>query len=117
MNNSRKIQPVKVYFSLAQVAFKMNVDKSHIIKMIDYFGIKPKLKKGRYKLVPADIEIFYRIQYLRDWGYLDENILSKKLYEDTKFLEVYNRKKAEETKNNTKPNKNGKDRNNKKRAN
>ena len=98
MNNSRKIQPVKVYFSLAQVAFKMSVDKSHIVKMIDYFSIKPKFKKGKYKLIPAEIEIFYRIQLLRDWGHPDEEILVKKLYEDTKFLEIYNKKKAEEIK-------------------
>jgi hypothetical protein len=102
MNNSRKIQPVKVYFTVAQVAFKMNVDKSHIVKMIDYFGIKPKIKKGVYKLIPAEIEIFYRIQLLRDWGQPDEEILAKRLYGDTKFLEIYNRKKAEEIKNKNK---------------
>ncbi len=102
MNNSARRQPVKVYFSLAQVAFKMSVDKSHIVKMIDYFSIKPKFKKGRYKLIPAEIEIFYRIQLLRDWGHPDEEILSKKLYMDIPFTEIFNKKKAEEIKNKNK---------------
>jgi len=102
MNNSSKIQPRKVYFSIEQVAFKMKVSNLHIVEMIRIFGIKPKIKNGRYKLTPSEIEIFYRIQLLRDWGHEDEEISSKKLYTDLPFIEIYNRKKAEEVKSNKK---------------
>ena len=86
----------------------MKVKTGHIIEMIKYFGIKPKIKNGRYKLSPSEIEIFYRIQLLRDWGHKDEEISSKKLYTDLPFVEIYNRKKSQELEKN-KQKKNGKD--------
>ncbi len=96
MNNSAKRQPRKVYFSVEQVAWKMKVSHQHIIDIIKIFGIRPKTKKGVIKLVVSEIEIFYRIQLLRDWGHSDNEISDKKLYTDLPFAQIFNDKKASE---------------------
>lgn len=64
--------------------------------MIEIFNIKARIKKGKYKLSTSIIEIFYRIQILRDWGHEDKDISKNKLYTDIPFTEIYNRKKAKE---------------------